>query len=262
MQYVIYKLSGKVLADPASLQQALANIAKQSQALQHQAVIVHGGGPYADQWQQNAGLSVVKHNGLRVTPQADLPVITGALAGYAHIQLLGVLKQLGIQAVGMTPTTGATLRCELHPEHQVLGSVGQVCANSGHFIDSICSQGYWPVFHSIAYTASGQCVNVNADDVAVALANTLNAAAILFISDVPGIFDHQGVTLPQITCAQIAKLLAQETIHSGMHTKLASLQAINWAVTKRVVIGALEVLTEPDAGTEIIATSKTSEVAL
>jgi len=236
MKVVIYKLSGKLIKDSDALNKTLRAIQMRSERGQHYPVIVHGGGPYVDTWCDAWGYQVEKYQGLRVSPDVQIPVITGALAGYAHMRVIGVAKDVKIAAIGMTPTTGESLVCELHPDSDKLGSVGVVRPGNTRLLISLLQQGYWPIFHSMCHTINGQCLNVNADDIAAALCVALQAEEMVFFSDVPGVLDTHQQTIPHIALSELEQLQLTGHVHSGMLVKIKSLINLNWESLQRVLI--------------------------
>ncbi len=72
---LIVKLSGKILSDEENLARLLRLLKDR------RAIIVHGGGVKVDELQKALGLKTVKIDGLRVSPAAEMPYITAALAG-------------------------------------------------------------------------------------------------------------------------------------------------------------------------------------
>lgn len=219
----VFKLSGKLLQSESLLSEILLVIKSWCQSTGQQAVLVHGGGLYCDHWCNVFQLPNNKRNGMRVTDPQQLPVIAGALAGYAHTKVLSACKQAMIEPVGMTPTTADTLSCQLHTEHTVLGRVGDVSANDPTLTFQLLAQGFWPVFHSLATDQNGECLNVNADDIAVALADCLSASKLVLLSDTNGLLDAKGQTIRAITVDQIKSLTEQQWVSKGMIAKLLAI---------------------------------------
>ncbi|MBJ7334555.1 MAG: acetylglutamate kinase, partial [Thermoleophilia bacterium] len=75
-------------------------------------------------------------------------------------------------------------------------------------------------------------LNVNADDVAAAVAIAIEADELAFLSDVPGVLDDAGVVLPQISAS------ALPTATGGMLPKLEACAAALAGGVRCVRIGA------------------------
>ena len=118
--------------------------------------------------------------------------------------------------------------------------------------------GYIPVIAPIALDAQGDPLNVNADDAAADLARGLHAAKLLYLSDVPGILDHDAQLLTELTRQQVQELLLDGTISGGMVPKArACLRALDTTERVHIVDGRephvliRELLTHEGAGTMI-----------
>ena len=81
------------------------------------------------------------------------------------------------------------------------------------------SQQFLPVISSIGITADGQLMNVNADQAATAIAETLDADLVM-LSDVSGILDGKGKLLPQLDKATAQDLMEKGVITDGMAVKV------------------------------------------
>lgn len=113
----------------------------------------------------------MKKNGLRVTPADQIDIIVGALAGSANKTLLSWAKKHGIDAVGLCLADGGSTSVTQLDEE--LGFVGKAQAGSPALLNTLLSSGYLPVVSSIGITDGGDLMNVNADQAATALAQTL-----------------------------------------------------------------------------------------
>lgn len=232
----VVKLSGKIISQPKLLKQVMAALSKWQSITRTQLVLVHGGGIYCDQWSEVWQLPVTKYRGLRVTPPEQLPVITGALAGYAHTQVLSAAKAAGLNPVGLTPSTASTLTCSLHPQHSTLGRIAQVSAGDPALVKRLLCQNFLPVFHSLAIADDGECLNANADDIASALCDCLHASELVLLSDVEGVLDASGQVIEKISPIELKQLADSPSISAGMIAKLEALAQMSWTSLQRVVI--------------------------
>ncbi len=232
----VVKLSGKIISQPQLLQQVMVQLAKWQQVSAKSLVLVHGGGVYCDEWSEVWQLPVTKHRGLRVTPPEQLPVITGALAGYAHTQVVAAAKAIGLNPIGLTPSTGKTLTCELHSQHELLGRVAAVSPGDPSLVKRLLSQKFLPIFHSLAISEDGECLNANADDIASALCDGLQASELVLLSDVDGVIDPSGQVIEKISHKDLKQLIDNPAVSAGMITKLEALAQLSWKSLHRVVI--------------------------
>nr|WP_193555320.1 acetylglutamate kinase [Pectobacterium versatile] len=217
MNPLIIKLGGVLLDSEEALERLFTALVAYRQEHQRPLVIVHGGGCLVDDLMKKLSLPVVKKNGLRVTPADQIDIITGALAGSANKTLLSWAKKHDINAVGLCLGDGDSTTVTQLDES--LGFVGKAEAGSPALLNTLLSAGYLPVVSSIGITAQGDLMNVNADQAATALAQTLGADLIL-LSDVSGILDGKGQRIAEMTAEKAEQLIAQGIITDGMIVKV------------------------------------------
>lgn len=210
---IVVKLSGKALGARKELA-ALFTAARG-----HRLVIVHGGGVEVDSLFKILNLRVVKKNGLRVSPKGQMPYISAALGGMCNKGLQGLALKQGLKALGMLAGDCGTLKVSpLDPE---LGMVGKTAPGSPEYLNWLLCHGYTPILASLCHDESGELYNVNADDAALSVAQTLGAA-LYYISDVPGVLDRQGQLIGSLDESRAAELIADGTISAGMEVKVRS----------------------------------------
>ncbi|MGE5275340.1 MAG: acetylglutamate kinase [Verrucomicrobiota bacterium] len=145
------------------------------------AVVVHGGGKQITEAMAAAGLGVSWIGGRRVTGDAAIAVVREAL-----IQVNGeVCEAIGPRAVGLA---GDEIGLKATPVPE-LGHVGAPLPSRPQAVLEALAAGRIPV---VAPLAEGP-LNVNADDMAAALAVGLGAERILFLTDVPGVLRDEQV---------------------------------------------------------------------
>jgi acetylglutamate kinase len=83
-------------------------------------------------------------------------------------------------------------------------------------------------------------LNVNGDAAAGEIAAALSADRLIFLTDVDGIHDESGNTLPRINVADAEKILASSTASGGMIPKIeACLKALATVPIARVINGTV-----------------------
>lgn len=229
---VVLKLGGRAL----EAEGALAALAADLAPLAGRIVLVHGGGAEVSTWSERLGLVPRFHGGRRVTDEATLEVAAAVLAGLANKRLVAGLAARGIDAVGLAALDGGTLRAAPHRDAAALGAVGQVVAVEPGLVRGLLADGRVPVIAPLGAHA-GALLNLNADDVATALAQALGAAALVLLSDTPGLVLGGRVAACLDPAAAEAALAGPE-VQGGMKPKLeAALAAVRGGVG-RAVIGA------------------------
>jgi acetylglutamate kinase len=197
-------------------------------ATTEQVVVVHGAGPQISAEMERRGLEVQFVGGRRVTSKQALEVVRESLA-----EVNGAL----CAAIGDTalPLFGDAigLRALQVP---MLGMVGDPLPCAPEAVVAALDEELIPV---IAPLAAGP-LNVNADEMAAALAVGLEAERILFITDVPGLLDG-GVVVPVIDAEEAGKLLDAGAFQGGIIPKLrAAITAAQLGV--RAEIGSTAVV--------------------
>ena len=217
---LVIKIGGAILEKDSALQALLAVIA--SLRNKH-VVLVHGGGCVVDEMLSQAGFTTEKKHGLRVTPKEQMPIISGALAGTVNKAIVATANSMSLAAVGLSLNDGDMLSCELSPLD--LGLVGVPKPNNSKLLDSLIMSDFLPVISSIGALPSGELVNVNADDAAVAICQLLNAD-LLLLTDVNGVKGSDGEYLASLNSEQAVSLIKEGVIAGGMTAKVnAALQA-------------------------------------
>ncbi|WIG60346.1 MAG: N-acetylglutamate kinase [Ktedonobacterales bacterium] len=219
-------------------------------------VLVHGGGPDINGWLERLGIAHRFARGLRVTDAATLEVVRMVLIGKVNSELVGLIGQLGGQAVGISGVDGQLLRATpIAPE---LGYVGSVTSVNPGPIEVLSAAGYIPVIAPLALGPDDAVLNVNADDAAADLARGLGAAKLLYLSNIPGILDQNGDLLSVLTDGDVRALIADGVISGGMIPKAeACLRALETTARVHIVDGRephvliRELFTHAGAGTMI-----------
>ncbi len=229
---LVIKVGGACL-EQAQAQQNLFQIL--AQLLQKRPVVlVHGGGNLAQAQLAAQGLESVRHNGLRVTPKAHLDTVVGALAGAANKQLIAQAKIVDVPAVGISVADGNLAQATM--QDPILGHVGQIDDVNPALLEALWQGSFLPVVSSIGVDAQGQLLNINADDAASAIAKALNAAMV-YLSDVAGVWDAQRQVLAQTDWATYETLHTEQVIEGGMAVKVQAALNLSKALQQPVHIG-------------------------
>lgn len=225
---IIIKIGGTTLEEQRSapgLWKAVADLSKRHKG---GVVLLHGGGKAVDRHLAALGFTTERREGIRVTPENQIDQIAAILAGSVNKALVGSLLAAGAAPVGLclgdgnaVPTRKAT-RYSFDP-----GRVGEMAGSGdGRLLTVLLQQGFLPVLSSIGIDSAGQFLNVNADDAASGVAATLKAAALVLLTDVPGVLDGQKQVIPQLDQTAVEALIAQGVISGGMIPKVrAALEA-------------------------------------
>ncbi len=251
-EVLVLKLGGTTIADQA---QVLAEVA--AVARRRPVVLVHGGGKRITEWLDRLGVKSRFEGGLRVTDQAALEVAAAVLRGVVNSELVAGLRDLGVDAVGLSGVDGGLLVAERVPN---LGLVAHVVGLRRDLLDAILVTGQVAVVAPLARDEQGIVCNVNADDAAGGIAAGLGARQLVLLTDVDGIRDAAGNRIDAISAADAEALIASGVIEGGMVPKVrAALAALTYPGTEAVIAdsaapNALErALTDRRFGTRVTA---------
>jgi acetylglutamate kinase len=252
-EILVVKLGGTTIADQS---QVLAEVA--AVARRRPVVLVHGGGKRITEWLERLGVPSRFEGGLRVTDAASLEVAAAVLRGVVNSELVAGLRDLGVDAVGLSGVDGGLLIAERIPE---LGLVARVVGLRRDLLDAILVGGQVPVVAPLARDADGIVCNVNADDVAAGIATGLGARQLVLMTDVDGVRDADGRRLDTLTAAEAEHLIAAGVIAGGMVPKVrAALGALGWDGAEAIIADAsapdalTRALSDESFGTRITAT--------
>ncbi|HEV7572164.1 MAG TPA: acetylglutamate kinase [Thermoanaerobaculia bacterium] len=243
----VIKLGGSLLDDRVRRAEALNAIAAQWKR-GDEIVLVHGGGKHVDANLKRRGIPKRTHAGLRVTDDETLDVVVATLAGSVNKMLVAELAAIGVRCAGISGCDASTLTAELHPpiDGVDLGHVGSVIGGDPTLLRAIVSYGILPVVSSVAEGPNGTLLNVNADSAAAAIAVSLGAEELIFITDVAGLLDARGNVVAQLHADEAEALLGTSVVTGGMRPKLqAALHALGSGV-RRITIGE-------EGGTNLVA---------
>lgn len=227
-------------------------------------VIVHGGGVQVSAAMSEAGIDARFVDGLRVTDSETMEIVRRVLVGSINTDLVARLGGAGLQAVGLSGFDGRSIVAEpvTTADGNSLGLVGRVHHVSTALLSSLLDAGYTPVIASIAPDEAGTALNVNADDVAGAVAAAIGASKLVYLTNVDGLYKDlgdAGSLISEIKAGELAALIS--TLSSGMRPKARSIvSALENGVDKAHVLDGrvehallLEIFTDLGAGTLVIA---------
>lgn len=252
-EILVVKLGGTTIADQ---RQVLAEIA--AVARRRPVVVVHGGGKRMTDWLERLGVETRFHEGLRVTDPASLEVAAAVLRGVVNSELVAALRDLGVDAVGLSGVDGGMFIAERVPD---IGLVAHVVGLRRDLLDALLVTGQVAVVAPLARDEEGIVCNVNADDAAAGIAAGLGARQLVLMTDVDGVRGGDGGRIAALTAVEAEALIADGTIAGGMVPKVrAALSALTYPGSEAIICdagadGALErALNDPGFGTRITAT--------
>jgi acetylglutamate kinase len=145
------------------------------------------------------------------------------------------------------------------PEIIDIGHVGDITRIDTRAVDMLIASDFIPVIAPIGVGDDGASYNINADTVAGALAQALNAEKLILLTNVAGLMDKQGNVLTGLSLQTVNRLIEDGTVTGGMLPKIqCALDAIaGGAQSAHIIDGRvnhavlLEIFTHSGVGTLI-----------
>jgi acetylglutamate kinase len=268
-QVVVVKYGGHAMGD-AELGHAFARDITLLRLAGVLPVVVHGGGPQIGSMLDRLGIRSEFRNGLRVTDRATVEVVEMVLAGSINKEVVNLINSEGGKAIGLCGKDGNLVKAEKlqrtvrDPDSEIekvldLGFVGTPRTVDPTVLRLVMKEEIIPVVAPVAPGADGETYNINADTFAGAIAGSLDAKRLLFLTDVPGVLDADKKLIKELTVSQARDLIADGTISGGMIPKVETcIEAIERGVEGVVILDGkvphavlLELFTDHGAGTLI-----------
>lgn len=219
-----------------SLKKSFCDDMKLLKSVGLQPIVVHGGGPEITRTLEQLGAGKPEFiDGVRVTSASDVKVVEMVLTGGINSELVTLLNQDGAHAVGVSGKDGALLKArKLVADHgRDLGQVGEITQVNKQLLEMLLAQNYLPVISPVGLGDDGQSYNINADAAAAEIAAALGASKLVYLSDVAGLLEG-GELVPELSAAQLEKMLEGEAITGGMKVKVQSILKALRAGVERV----------------------------
>lgn len=189
-------------------------------------IIIHGGGPQADDLAHKLKVPIKKVNGKRITDFSTLQIAKMTYAGLINTDLVSLCIGKRIQAIGISGVNSKLAEVVRRPKILGVdfGYVGDIKKINKKLLQLLLENGYVPVISSLGVDAAGQVFNINADNLAAHIASSLKAQKLIFISDVQGVAEDkkQKTFLRNLTLNKARELIAKGVIDKGMIPKVES----------------------------------------
>lgn len=266
---VVVKYGGHAMGDP-ELARAFAKDITLLKTSGIHPIVVHGGGPQIAAMLDKLGIQSEFRAGLRVTDKATVEVVEMVLAGGINKEIVQAINREGGKAIGLCGKDGNMMivrkatRTVVDPDSNIekivdLGFVGEPETVNPSVLRMVSKEDLIPVVAPVSPGSDGQTYNVNADTFAGAIAGSLGAKRLLFLTDVDGVLGPDKQLIKELTIAEARALIADGTISGGMIPKVETcIDAVERGVEGVVILNGkvphavlLELFTEHGAGTLI-----------
>ena len=257
---VVIKYGGSAMEDPA-----LADLFAQDVVLMRlvgmNPVVVHGGGPQISDLMRRLGKEPEFVDGLRVTDAETVDIVRMALVGKVNREIVASVNRHGSYAVGLSGEDAGLITVDARDER--LGFVGDVRRIDASILARLIREELIPVVATVGVDDGGQAYNVNADTVAGAIAESLAAEKLVYLTNVTGLYrdlTDEGSLVSRIDASALAELVDSGGVSEGMIPKLRScLEALKGGVARAHILDGriphallLEFFTREGIGTMVI----------
>ncbi len=266
----VVKAGGGVFADDVATRVLMEQI-----AILHyfgvRVVFVHGGGPQVSELARALGVNSRMVEGRRVTDREAIDVTAMVLNGTINTGILGICRELNIEAVGVSGVDAGLIRAHKRPPVRLPGTgevvdygfVGDIDAVDPAVLRKLLDNGLMPVVSPLSADDNGVLLNINADTVASALAAALSAEKLILCTGAAGILADvadPGSLISYTDLEGLAQLREQGRIADGMLPKARAIESAIRGGVRRVHVvsyqapeGILgEVFTNEGTGTLIV----------
>jgi acetylglutamate kinase len=258
---VVIKYGGNAMEDPA-----LAELFAQDVVLMRlvgmNPVVVHGGGPQISDLMRRLGKEPEFVDGLRVTDAETVDIVRMALVGKVNREIVASVNQHGSYAVGLSGEDAGLITVGQRDDK--LGFVGDIRRIDPSILERLIREELIPVVATVGVDDAGQAYNVNADTVAGAIAESLRAEKLVYLTNVAGVYGDladDASLISRIDVDRLAALVDDGILSHGMIPKARScVEAVKSGVSRAHILDGriphallLEFFTREGIGTMVIA---------
>jgi acetylglutamate kinase len=258
---VVIKYGGSAMDDPD-----LADLFAQDVVLMRlvgmNPVVVHGGGPQISDLMRRLGKEPEFVDGLRVTDAETVDIVRMALVGKVNREIVASVNQHGSYAVGLSGEDAGLITVAQRDDK--LGFVGDIRRIDPSILERLLREELIPVVATVGVDEAGQAYNVNADTVAGAIAESLRAEKLVYLTNVAGMYSDladEASLISRIDVDRLAALVDDGVLSEGMIPKASScVDAVKSGVSRAHILDGriphallLEFFTREGIGTMVIA---------
>ncbi len=256
---VVIKYGGHAM-DDAALADLFATDVVLMRLVGMNPVVVHGGGPQITDLMRRLGKEPTFVDGRRVTDEETVDIVRMALSGKVNREVVASINRHGSYAVGLSGEDAGLI--QVTQRDPALGFVGDVRSIDPTIVQRLLREELIPVIATVGVDELGQAYNVNADTVAGAIAESLFAEKLVYLTDVAGIYrswPDESSLASRLDVSGLEELLSSGALSEGMIPKVEScISALRHGVARAHVLDGrlphallLEFFTREGVGTMV-----------
>ena len=259
---IVVKYGGSAMVDEKLKHQVIQDVTL-LKLVGFKPIIVHGGGKEISRWVEKVGMEPVFVNGLRKTDEETMEIAEMVL-NKVNKSLVKLVQELGVNAVGISGKDGGLLKVEKkYSNGQDIGFVGEITEVNPQILFDLLEKDFLPIICPVGMDDEFNSYNINADDVACAIARAVNAEKLAFLTDIEGVYkdpQDKSTLISELTVSDAKSLIGDGYIGGGMLPKLNNcIDAIENGVSRVHILDGriahcllLEIFTNKGIGTAIL----------
>jgi acetylglutamate/LysW-gamma-L-alpha-aminoadipate kinase len=248
---LVVKIGGGAGVATTNIVQEIAHYVSE----RRRVVLLHGGSDLTNTLSERLGHAIrmiTSPSGMtsRYTDSETLRIFAMAVAGQINTELVALLQQQGVNALGLAGVDGRLLLAKrkavvrsVTPEGRVQilrdDYTGQVEQVNAALLQQLLDAGYTPVIAPLALSHQGERLNVDGDRAAAAVAAALHADELAIMTNVPGLLSDPGdpnTVIHTIPANQLNEYM--DYARGRMRKKLLGAQEALQGGVQRVCIGS------------------------
>lgn len=250
--FIVVKLGGR-LAVNESIVDSIAGDVGKLKGEGWRLILVHGGGDAVTEYSRKLGLEprfVVSPSGVRsrYTSLDELRVYAMVMGGLLNKLITARLNSRGVSAIGVSGVDCRILQASRKERIVIVNERGRPQVIPGGYTGSIervntaCLEAFSSMVDAVvlaplAVAEDGTMLNVDADQAAAAIAGSLKAHALVFLTDVPGVL-LDGVVVGEIPRGE-AETVAVRVGHGMKRKIMMAAKAVDGGARLAVIASGL-----------------------
>jgi len=263
---VVIKYGGSAMIDEELKKNVVEDLAL-LKIVGFKPIVVHGGGKEINKWVDRMGIKNTFVNGLRVTDEQTMEIAEMVLSKL-NKELVQIMESNGVKAVGINGKDGGTIKVNKRFVNDLdIGLVGKIKKIDTSLLNTLLDNDFTPIISPIGLDDQFQEYNINADDVACAVATAVKAEKLVFLTDIEGVCrdpSDSSTLISELTVTEAKEFLDSGNAGGGMLPKLINcIDAVENGVSRVHILDGriqhsllLEFFTNNGIGTMILNSEK------